>query len=234
MTFEHTIGTRAQVWHGTAEKTSGGLTKKHLMMNKHGRIVSKRKHASGKKTIKHLKKLGYVAKKGEFILFHKGHKGAKGHKKMRGGTGAPMGAGLQGTPTGNAMAGIAQPLPTTTPGAVASGMSAGMMNKKGGTAAAMSKAMTTMPTTMPTAMPTTMNAGTMNKKGGANMPTTMPTAMPTTMNAGTMYKKGGRRHHSRKMRGGCHVNYPLSPSPYDGEGLGTSGVALQFVAGNAN
>jgi hypothetical protein len=76
-----TIGTRAQVWHGTAKKTSGGLTKVNLMKNKHGRIVSKRKHASGKKTIKHLKKLGYVAKKGEFKLFHKGRKS----RKMRGG-----------------------------------------------------------------------------------------------------------------------------------------------------
>ena len=76
-----TIGTRAQVWHGTAKKTSGGLTKSHLMKNKHGRIVSRRKHASGKKTIKHLRKLGYIAKKGQFKLFHKGHKS----KKMRGG-----------------------------------------------------------------------------------------------------------------------------------------------------
>ena len=76
-----TIGTRAQVWHGTAKKTSGGLTKTHLMQNKHGRIVSKRKHASGKKTIKHLRKMGYVAKKGHFKLFHKGRKS----KKMRGG-----------------------------------------------------------------------------------------------------------------------------------------------------
>jgi hypothetical protein len=76
-----TIGTRAQVWHGTAKKTSGGLTKTHLMQNKHGRIVSKKKHASGKKTIKNLRKLGYVAKKGEFKLFHKGRKS----KKMRGG-----------------------------------------------------------------------------------------------------------------------------------------------------
>ena len=76
-----TIGTRAQVWHGTAKKTSGGLTKSHLMKNKHGRIVSRRKHASGKKTIKHLRKLGYVAKKGHFKLFHKGRKS----RKMRGG-----------------------------------------------------------------------------------------------------------------------------------------------------
>lgn len=107
-----TIGTRAQVWHGNAKKTSGGLTKNNLMKNKHGRIVSKRKHASGKKTIKHLKKLGYVAKKGQFKLFRKGHK-------------------------------------------------------------------------------------------------------------------------SRKMRGGMALGGPLSPNSYDGSGVGTSGVGLQFVAGNA-
>jgi len=76
-----TVGTRAQVWHGNAKKTSGGLTKNNLMKNKHGRIVSKRKHASGKKTIKNLRKMGYVAKKGEFKLFRKGHKS----RKMRGG-----------------------------------------------------------------------------------------------------------------------------------------------------
>ena len=74
-------GSRAQVWHGTAKKTSGGLTKTNLMMNKHGRIVSRKKHASGKKTIKNLKKLGYVAKKGQFKLFRKGNKS----RKMKGG-----------------------------------------------------------------------------------------------------------------------------------------------------
>jgi hypothetical protein len=105
-------GSRAQVWHGTAKKTSGGLTKSNLMMNKHGRIVSKKKHASGKKTIKNLKKLGYVAKKGEFKLFRKGN-------------------------------------------------------------------------------------------------------------------------NSRKMKGGMALGGPLSPHSYDGQGVGTSGVGLQFVAGNA-
>jgi hypothetical protein len=66
-----TIGTRAQVWHKTAKKTSGGLNKNDLMKNKHGRIVSRRKHKTGKKSIKNLKKLGYIAKKGQFELFHK-------------------------------------------------------------------------------------------------------------------------------------------------------------------
>lgn len=139
-----TIGTRAQVWHGTAKKTSGGLTKTNLMKNKHGRIVSRRKHASGKKTIKNLKKLGYVAKKGEFKLFR------KGKKMMNGGTGAPMGTGADlGAPLDRAL----------------------------------------------------------------------------------IAASGGKR--SRKMRGGMAYGGPLSPHSYDGQGVGTSGVALQLIAGNA-
>lgn len=42
------VGSKAQVWHGTADKTKGGLTKDNLMKNKQGRIVSKKKHALGK------------------------------------------------------------------------------------------------------------------------------------------------------------------------------------------
>ena len=39
--YPQLMGTRAQVWHGTAYKTSGGLTKNNLTQNKSGRIVSK-------------------------------------------------------------------------------------------------------------------------------------------------------------------------------------------------
>ena len=66
-----TVGSRAEVWHGTAKKTYGGLTRADLMKNKHGRIVSIKKSNAGKKTIKRLKNLGFVAKKGEFKLFKK-------------------------------------------------------------------------------------------------------------------------------------------------------------------
>lgn len=38
--FDKRIGSRAEVFHGTAEMTSGGLKKKDLMM-KDGRIISK-------------------------------------------------------------------------------------------------------------------------------------------------------------------------------------------------
>lgn len=59
------IGSRHQVWNGTAYKTEGGLTKSNLMMNKHRRIVSKLKHQTAKKE-NNLLKHGYSAKKGKF------------------------------------------------------------------------------------------------------------------------------------------------------------------------
>jgi hypothetical protein len=63
--FKILIGSRQQVWNGTAYKTEGGLHRSHLMMNKWGRIVSKKKHATAKKEMR-LKKYGYTAKKGKF------------------------------------------------------------------------------------------------------------------------------------------------------------------------
>jgi hypothetical protein len=63
--FEKLEGSRAQVWHHTAHQTPGGLTKMHLVMNKHGRIVSKRKHTTAKRE-KRLVKAGYLTKKGKF------------------------------------------------------------------------------------------------------------------------------------------------------------------------
>ena len=70
---EQTIGSRAQVMHGNAKKTSGGLTKKQLKYNKQGKIVSKKASALAKKNNR-LVKAGYVTKKGIF-----------GSRKMRGG-----------------------------------------------------------------------------------------------------------------------------------------------------
>lgn len=45
---EKAIGSRAEVMHGTAHHTSGGLTKKHLKYNKYGRIVSVAKSKTAK------------------------------------------------------------------------------------------------------------------------------------------------------------------------------------------
>jgi len=63
--YEMLEGSRAQVWHNTAHQTPGGLTKIHLIMNKHGRIVSKKKHATAKRE-KRLVKAGFLTKKGSF------------------------------------------------------------------------------------------------------------------------------------------------------------------------
>lgn len=58
-------GTRRQVYNGSADHTSGGLKKKDLILNKWGRIVSRRKHMTAKKE-KRLVKAGYEARKGKF------------------------------------------------------------------------------------------------------------------------------------------------------------------------
>ena len=102
-TYDALIGTRAQVWHGTAYKTSGGLTHSHLMKNKSGRIVSKAKHISAKKD-KRLIKAGYLTKKGHFGFIKKGSKGKKS-RKMRGGMPALSPSPISGikTTSGNAV-----------------------------------------------------------------------------------------------------------------------------------
>jgi hypothetical protein len=77
---EMTIGSRAQVYHGTAKHTSGGLTKKNLMMNKWGRIVSSKKHKTAKKE-KRLEKAGYFAKKGKFGCVKRVSRKSRGTRK---------------------------------------------------------------------------------------------------------------------------------------------------------
>lgn len=78
--FVSLFGSRSQVMNGTSYKTSGNLTKKDLMYNKWGRIVSRRKHNTAKKE-KRLEKAGFFAKKGKFGFVKK----SKTPKKKRGG-----------------------------------------------------------------------------------------------------------------------------------------------------
>jgi len=136
------IGSRAQVMNGTAHHTPGGLTKKHLKYNKHGRIVSRKASMKAKKNNR-LAKAGFIPKKGQFKLFKKGD--GKKSKKMRGGTGHPE----------------------------------------------------------------MLESGPLQMALGAS---------------------GGSKKH--RMMGGKGL--ALSPSYYDGQGVGTSGNAVQFEAGNAN
>ena len=72
--FDVLVGSRAQVFHGTAYKTTysavkpkgDALKRKHLKMNKHGRVVSKAKSRKGAETLKRLHKKGYFTRKGHF------------------------------------------------------------------------------------------------------------------------------------------------------------------------
>jgi len=191
--IEKTNGSRAEVWHGTAKKTVGGLTKSDLLMNKHGRIVSRKKHNTAKRE-KRLVKAGYLTKKGHFGFIKKGSK--KGSKKRGGG--APNG------------------MPTRTQHVGTQNEGKGMM-MKGGNAMTMHKGM------MSKSMGHTM-------KGGNGM--MMPKGMMKGGNAMMMgmMKKGGR-HTMKMMKGGMHA---LSPSSYDGQGVGTSGANLQIMATQMN
>jgi len=71
-----TFGSRAEVFHGTCKKTSGGLEKKDLIKNKHGEIVSRKKHLTAKKE-KRLEKHGYFTKKGKFGFVKRDSKRSK-------------------------------------------------------------------------------------------------------------------------------------------------------------
>ena len=59
------VGSRAQVMHGNAKMTGGGLRKKDLKYNKQGKIVSKKMSKLAKKE-KRLQKAGYTTVKGQF------------------------------------------------------------------------------------------------------------------------------------------------------------------------
>ena len=66
--FKGMSGSRQQVWNGTVFKTPGGLKRSDLLMNKHRRIVSKKKHQTAKMEHRQKKRLfaKYTAKKGKF------------------------------------------------------------------------------------------------------------------------------------------------------------------------
>jgi hypothetical protein len=98
-----TVGSRRQVWNGTAKRTSGGLTKADLIMS-HGRIVSRSKHFSAKKEMR-LLKYGYGTQKGKFgyVKIGTGSKKSKSKskgkgksRKMRGGMSPLYPSGIEG------------------------------------------------------------------------------------------------------------------------------------------
>ena len=175
---QRTIGSRAEVWHGSAKKTSGGLTKSDLIKNKHGRIVSKKKHSTAKKE-KRLVKAGYGTKKGHFgyVMIN----GKTSSKKHRGGM------------NHNGSSGVASNSQNYSGDSNSSSSGLSQQQKM-------------------------MMIQQHNSSSGSS-------SMGSKMGS----LKGGRK--SRKRGGGKPA---LSPSSYDGKGVGTSGVDLQFLAGNAN
>merc|ERR1719335_1564388 len=48
------VGRKSLVFAGTRVKTTGGLKKQDLTMNKRGKVVSKKMHANGKKAFSHI------------------------------------------------------------------------------------------------------------------------------------------------------------------------------------
>ena len=80
-TYEFLVGSRAQVWHRSAYKTEGNLKRENLLMNKHGRVVSKKKHNTAKRD-KRLVKAGYHTRKGHFGWVKKD--GSKSRKAKKG------------------------------------------------------------------------------------------------------------------------------------------------------
>ena len=80
--MDNSVGSRAQVMHETKGQTIGGLRKKDLKYNKHGKIVSKKRSAKARKE-KRLQKAGWLTKKGTFGSFKKEgkKKRSKGRKR---------------------------------------------------------------------------------------------------------------------------------------------------------
>lgn len=71
--WKNLFGSREQVYNGSAFKTSGNLTRKDIFMNRHGRIVSVKKHKSASAE-RRLEKHGYTAVKGKFGYVRKTQK----------------------------------------------------------------------------------------------------------------------------------------------------------------
>ena len=80
--FPKLVGSRPEVMHKNAYKTSGNKTFADFKYNKHGRIVSVAQSRLAKKN-RHLAKAGYTFKKGVFGAFKKVGKTLKAIKSTK-------------------------------------------------------------------------------------------------------------------------------------------------------
>ena len=192
--YEMLIGTRAQVWHGTAYKTSGGLTKTDLLQNKNGRIVSRAKHSTAKKENR-LVKAGFGTKKGVFGYVQLNKKTKSKRSKQSGGVGMPGNNNNNNNNSSNNNSSNSM-MKMAAVKNMSGKQSGGVGNMPGNNS---------------------------NNNNSSNSMMKMAAVKNMSSN-----KSGGRR----SRRGGSGMS-ALSPSSFNGKGVGTSGVDLQFIAGNA-
>lgn len=85
--YQMLVGSRVQVWNGTAKKTGygkKGLTRGDLVKNKWGRIVSRKKHVRGKKSgLKRLHAKGWFVSKGKFGATQRKGRKATGKRRRK-------------------------------------------------------------------------------------------------------------------------------------------------------
>jgi hypothetical protein len=223
--YEMLSGTRAQVWHGTAYKTSGGLTKKNLFQNKNGRIVSKSKHSSAKRENRLIKN-GYGTKKGHFGFVKLNGTSKKGRsKKMRGGQAygnsfSPAsfsGNGIDGqglTDYGNSSIGVQ----------LAAGMSGGRRRRKGRGRG--SRRMRGGDVYGNSLNPSLVSGSGIDGQGMTNYGnSSIDVQMAAGQAGGRRRRRGSKRRgsRSRRMRGGTTSKIPyISPSNPLNRALGAS------------
>lgn len=76
------VGSRRQVWNGTAMETSGGLKRSDLFKDKYGNLKSRKASKKAKRS-KNLKKAGYTAVKGKFGAVRMSGKPVKSRKASK-------------------------------------------------------------------------------------------------------------------------------------------------------
>ena len=212
--YELLCGSRAQVLHETAYKTTGGLTKADLIQNKNGRIVSRKKHTHEKK-VKRLAKHGYTAKKGKFGAVRM----STHSRRSRGGT-SSVSMGMN-TPVVSETA-MNKVNPTNLP-IVSGGKRGGYSNSSLSPAGAQSNYQIMSPSQPYSPMRAALMAG--GKKGGypnsimspagaqSNYRIMAPSQDYSPMRAALMAggKRGGYTN-SALSPAGAHANYQLSTS----------------------
>merc|ERR1711981_15534 len=84
VTKKSMTGSMRMVWNGSKTYTKGGLTKSNLMVNKNGRLMSKKAHANGKKAFAGVKSWNVALSKARkelgitgFVKINRGEMGVK-------------------------------------------------------------------------------------------------------------------------------------------------------------